>query len=166
MTLSENFDFGWKDDVSYNDSPSHNGHRNCWKGIFILVVLHLRRSAPVGCPGFCWLIDFVWPFVMLWKSIQRNFFFLLHHPHLNLFGFCHILSSERRQIKHLRHARTICEFREISNFICLFVSRSPWGCWKRKYLFAWFVSYQILDNFLSFEEKEKLCNLCVGLNWI
>lgn len=29
-------------------------------------------SLPVGCPGFCWLIDSVWPFVMLWKSIDKK----------------------------------------------------------------------------------------------
>lgn len=120
-------------------------------------------SSPVGCPGFCWLIDSVWPFVLLWKSIQQIFMLRVSPKslHLNLFLFCHILSEKkRRQIKHSRVGEQFEKLlRSFHYFGYLFG--------KRKYLFVWllhsvFFFYTwivILNNFL-------ISSSCVGWkNW-
>lgn len=85
---------------------------------------------PTLCPGFCWLIDFNWPFVLRWENqykrniISRDFFSSPRHP--NSFCFLsHFVGKwegryeERRQIKHSRHERIRFEI----HFICLFARK-------------------------------------------
>lgn len=82
-------------------------------------------SSPVGCPGFCWLIDSVWPFVLLWKSIQQTFMLRVSSSlFISIyFVFVTFVRKKRRQIKHSRVSEQFEIFLENASLFLLFV----WG---------------------------------------
>ena len=123
-------------------------------------------SVPVGCPGFCWLIDSIWPFVVLWKSIQTennssSFFFVVR---LNLFRCFFVKTQDKLNTRDMREQFVIVEksfsfvdwIGEAEIFVCLPSSGTSHGDVS---FHTWFSRTSWIILFAKMCRRESVCGL-------